>query len=100
MRTTIVGFAIGDSDELPAKNAIVSDLPQPCVCQITPPRRSPSSAAASVVTLTAMAGTGRQTYAVSAFQLAAGAAFHRWIEVPLGRLLQSSSTAASATQRA
>jgi hypothetical protein len=28
-----------------------------------------------VVTLGAMAGTGRQTYAVSAFQLAAGAAF-------------------------
>jgi peptidoglycan/LPS O-acetylase OafA/YrhL len=32
--------------------------------------------------------------------LAAGAAFHRWIEVPLGRLLQSSSKAASAAQRA
>jgi hypothetical protein len=47
----------GLSYELPAKNAIVSDLPQPCVCQITPPRRSPSSAAASVVMLGAMAGT-------------------------------------------
>jgi len=32
--------------------------------------------------------------------LAAGAAFHRWIEVPLGRLLQPSSSAASAAQRA
>ncbi|HEY0589709.1 MAG TPA: acyltransferase [Pseudoduganella sp.] len=32
--------------------------------------------------------------------LAAGAAFHRWIEVPLGRLLSPSSTAATAGQRA
>ncbi len=31
--------------------------------------------------------------------LAAGAAFHRWVEVPLGRLLSSSSTAANAAQR-
>jgi len=32
--------------------------------------------------------------------LAAGAAFHRWVEVPLGRLLQSSSRASSVAQRA
>jgi peptidoglycan/LPS O-acetylase OafA/YrhL len=32
--------------------------------------------------------------------LAAGAAFHRWVEVPLGRLLGPSSTAANAAQRA
>ena len=32
--------------------------------------------------------------------LAAGAAFHRWVEVPLGRLLQSSSRTSSAAQRA
>jgi len=32
--------------------------------------------------------------------LAAGAAFHRWIEVPLGRLLGSSSSATTGAQRA
>jgi peptidoglycan/LPS O-acetylase OafA/YrhL len=35
-----------------------------------------------------------------AASLAAGAAFHRWVEVPLGRLLQPSLTAATAAQRA
>ena len=39
VRTTIVGFAIaGSAISFPAKNAIVRLLPEPCVCQITPPR--------------------------------------------------------------
>jgi hypothetical protein len=65
----------GLSYELPAKNAIVSDLPQPCVCQITPPRRSPSSAAASVVMLGAMAGT----VASQAYPLLTAGALAPWI---------------------
>ena len=89
--TTTVGSRIAGSRAIaPAKNAIVRLLPAPCVCQITPIRRSPAapSAPAPVRYTPPLLGDGALRLQAGRAQRLAHGRPHRVELVVSGRLLR------------